>query len=98
MARGGKRAQRARSLAQSGGKATTFQGGKGGGVWQSKGGGSNSQRASNVTQRAGAGKVTIRKTGGDNSATGGGRSGRSKGKVQPNVRKGAARGQGGSHQ
>lgn len=73
MARGGKRVQRAkRSLAQSGGKNTTFGGGKGGGVWQGKAGGAKQQTVSKVTHRPGTGKVTIRKTGGDQSTVAGG--------------------------
>ena len=65
MARGGKRAQRAKTLqqgsrksfAQSAGVSRTFQGGKGGGAWQGKGGGSKSQSVDAVVTRPGSGRV-----------------------------------------
>ena len=117
MARGGKRAQRAKNLqqgnrtsfAQSAGVSRTFQGGKGGGAWQGKGGGSKSQSVESVTTRPGSGRVTIRKTGGDNSVSGGlpgarigpnlaARQGSSQKKVPTTPRRGAAQGRGGSTQ
>jgi len=117
MARGGKRAQRAKTLqqgsrksfAQSAGVSRTFQGGKGGGAWQGKGGGSKSQSVDAVVTRPGSGRVTIRKTGGDNSVSGSlpgarigpnlaAQQGRSRPKTPTVTRRGAAQGRGGSTQ
>lgn len=90
MARGGKRVQRARrafnggaglnggasgtGFAQSGGKATTFGGGKGGGVWQGKGGGNKGAGVGGPVKGKGRlGSSTpykVRSPGGDNLLTG----------------------------
>lgn len=127
MARGGKRAQRAKrsaagrgfsggggggnGLAQSGGRATTFQGTSGGGAFGNKSGGSAGTRSKGRTTLPNGTTATIRSAGGDQTTVKGGLSGARVGPnvaaakgthrdpiILPHLRKGAQRGRGGSTQ
>jgi hypothetical protein len=112
--RGGKRGgNRGRSpgagFAQSGGKATTFQGTSGGGAYGNTSGGSHGQRAKDVGRLANGQPYKVRGPGGDKTLTRGGLpgtppanlralSGSSATVPRKTLRGGAARGKGGSNQ
>jgi hypothetical protein len=53
------------SFAQSGGKANSFQGGKGGGAWQSPGGGAKGTKTKGKSQFGNSTPFNIRNAGGD---------------------------------
>jgi hypothetical protein len=108
---GGRGGNRGRGFAQSGGKATTFQGTSGGGAFGSRSGGSRGQGVETTGSFANGNRYKVRSPGGDNTVVPGSLSGARVGpnlanaktsgrdqKILPHVRRGAQRGRGGSTQ